>query len=265
MIIGIAGLGIVGSALATYLECDKHVIKKYDPEKGYSDSLSDCDFVFICVSAPTSSTQGSWPVDVSNIREVLTLFGKHPKYFIRSTVTPGTTAMLRAEFGNTRLIYSMPEFVSEKTALEDMAKLPIITDFSDMVSLGGIFCKDPILWQRIRIANHATECEIAKYAHNVFGALKVTFFNVVAGVCEYEGVPYDFVKDHVLSIGHMDKWYTNVPGPDGMRGFGGTCFPKDTLAFLNYLIGVENKTLDFRQGSEFISEILNYNDKVRGT
>lgn len=263
MILGVAGLGVVGSALAEYLQCEKHIIKRYDPAKGFTDDLSDCDFVFICVSAPTT-VMADWPVDVSNIKDVISRFGNGPKYFIRSTVTPGTTDMLRKQYGSDYHIYSMPEFVSEKTALSDMATMPIITDYKSYMNLGAIFCKDRLLSKRLRITGYATECELAKYAHNVFGALKVSFFNIIAGACEYEGVSYDKVKEHVLSVGHMDRWYTKVPGPDGSFGFGGTCFPKDTAAFKNYLREIEADLEIPGMGSSFLFEMLAYNNLRRG-
>ena len=84
------------------------------------------------------------------------------------------------------------------------------------------------------------EASIAKYAHNVFGALKVTFFNAISRLCDedqYEhcempgGIPsYENVRAGVLASGYINEEHTKVPGPDSHYGFGGKCFIKDLKA-----------------------------------
>lgn len=74
------------------------------------------------------------------------------------------------------------------------------------------------------------EAELAKYAHNVFGALKVTYFNCVYDICTRRGLDYSNVLKGVMSSGYINKVHTAVPGPDGMFGYGGKCFPKDVKA-----------------------------------
>jgi UDPglucose 6-dehydrogenase len=75
------------------------------------------------------------------------------------------------------------------------------------------------------------ECELAKYAHNSFGALKVNYFNIIYDICKAEGASYNKVMEGVLLSGYINDVHTQVPGPDGKFGFGGTCFPKDLRAF----------------------------------
>ena len=79
-----------------------------------------------------------------------------------------------------------------------------------------------------------TEAEITKYAHNVFGALKVTYFNGIYKLCEHLDCDYNKVREGVLLSGYINSNHTQVPGPDGKFGYGGKCFPKDVNAFALY-------------------------------
>ena len=75
------------------------------------------------------------------------------------------------------------------------------------------------------------EAEITKYAHNVFGALKVTYFNAIYDYCKKLGADYEKVHAGCLLSGYINDMHTQVPGPDGKTGYGGKCFPKDVNAF----------------------------------
>ena len=81
------------------------------------------------------------------------------------------------------------------------------------------------------------EAEIAKLARNCFLAVKVSFFNEIESFCTQLDIDYEMVA----AIAGMDERigvsHTQVPGPAGKRGFGGTCFPKD----INSLIYQLNK------------------------
>jgi UDPglucose 6-dehydrogenase len=67
---------------------------------------------------------------------------------------------------------------------------------------------------------------------NCFLATKVSFFNGIEKFCGVNDVSYEFVRELVCLDERVGESHTEVPGPDGKRGFGGTCFPKD----LNSLI-----------------------------
>ena len=84
------------------------------------------------------------------------------------------------------------------------------------------------------IITDSTTAEFVKYMNNTFFATKVSIMNEfyrlakVIGV-EWEMALHGFVSDHRIGDSHLD-----VPGPDGKLGFGGTCFPKDINAFIDY-------------------------------
>lgn len=100
------------------------------------------------------------------------------------------------------------------------------------------------------------EAEMAKYAHNVFGALKVTYFNCIRDLCERSGLDYRKVLDGVLASGYVNKEHTASPGPDGKFGYGGKCFPKDVRAMAAKYKGTSL--------GELISPLERLNEHFRG-
>jgi UDPglucose 6-dehydrogenase len=72
---------------------------------------------------------------------------------------------------------------------------------------------------------------MVKYAHNVFGALKVTYFNCIYDLCQKLGMDYERVRAGILGSTYINEMHTKVPGPDGKLGYGGKCVPKDVNAF----------------------------------
>lgn len=145
--------------------------------------------------------------------------------FIRTTLLPGTCDKLSEEFG--RKIYFMPEFLTERTAYEDFC-------IQSMIYTG---CEH--LMKRIFIGKHYItmsnlEAEIAKYAHNVFGAIKVTYFNGIYELAKQYNCDFESIRKGALLSGYINEPHTIVPGPYGKTGYGGKCFPKDVLVFSNF-------------------------------
>jgi UDPglucose 6-dehydrogenase len=101
-----------------------------------------------------------------------------------------------------------------------------------------------------------TEASMVKYTTNCFLSIKVAFFNQLYDMCQANGADYDTVRQ-VLSfdnrIGHS---HMQVPGPDGSRGFGGACFPKDTNAFVHYSDRLTKNV-------SILESAIKYNKKVR--
>ena len=130
----------------------------------------------------------------------------------------------------------MPEMLTERTAYEDFCSQP-------MIYTGEIALLSKIFKDKIYIEMSNIEAEISKYAHNVFGALKVTYFNGIYEYCQKLGIDYENVHKGVLLSGYINKPHTDVPGPDGKLGYGGKCFPKDVNAFIESLKGSELQKL----------------------
>ena len=82
------------------------------------------------------------------------------------------------------------------------------------------------------LTTDATTAELVKHATNAFLALKVVFANQMADACSAFGVDYpDFVRLLTLDA-RVGESHLQVPGPDGKRGFGGACLPKDLDALV---------------------------------
>ena len=89
---------------------------------------------------------------------------------------------------------------------------------------------------------------LIKYSINTFLASKVIFFNELFSI--YEKLNVSDAWDEIINIISKDERmghsHMNVPGHDGKKGFGGACFPKDSLAFIKYAksLGIDLKSLE---------------------
>ena len=77
---------------------------------------------------------------------------------------------------------------------------------------------------------------------NSFLATKVAFFNEFYDFCQAKNIEYEAVIEMLVLDDRINVSHTSVPGPDGKRGFGGTCFPKDLNSFYSQLseLGIES-------------------------
>ena len=69
---------------------------------------------------------------------------------------------------------------------------------------------------------------------NVFLSVKVGFFNELENICSELNIDYENVRCIATQDTRIGTGHTKVPGHDGHRGFGGTCFPKDTNALATH-------------------------------
>ncbi len=218
--LGIVGCGFIGGALKKWLEEYNKAVSVFvsDPYKNMNDSLDCVDVVFISIHIPTES-DGSQNLDT--LKEIIRGLPNVP-IFIRTTMLPGTCDRLSKDLS--KRVYFMPEFLTERTAYEDFCRQPMVfTAESDLLS--------KIFVGKKYITMTSEEAELGKYAHNVFGALKVTYFNGIYDLCQKRGLDFAKVRESVLLSGYINEPHTSVPGHDGKLGYGGKCFPKDVDAF----------------------------------
>lgn len=254
--IGIAGVGMVGSQLKRYFE----EVKKYkrgtdlfvydtDLAKGYGDDLNQAHAVFLCVPTPRLSGGGA---DTSALDAVFRMLAGEKIVIIKSTVPSGTTEKFQARYPRHKILFN-PEFLTERRAWEDMVSPDRqVVGFTDasrsyastIVGLlpPAFFSSPGTLGTYTFVRINATEAETGKYAGNLFGALKVSFGNVIKDFCDAlssalapeggtQAVAYDHVRAmlaHDRRIG--DAWLDAEHG--GYRGYGGFCFIKDTDALI---------------------------------
>ncbi len=230
--VGIIGCGFVGSALKIWLEENNKdvAIRVSDPPKGYNDDMSDIDVAFVQIHMPT---EDDGTQDLTLMKQIIRNLPNVP-VFVRTTILPGTSERLTRETGH-QVCY-MPEFLTQRTYIEDFKH-------QTMVFTGSVDLLTKIFKGKKFAVMTPLEAEITKYAHNVFGAYKVTYFNAVKEYCEKMGADWANVHMGVLLSGYINETHTNVPGPDGKCGYGGKCFPKDVNAFAKLTAGQPLGTL----------------------
>jgi len=218
--VGIVGCGFVGGALKQWLEENNPEcrILVSDPAKGYHDDLSPVDIVFLQIHV---RTEDDGTQDLTLMEDLVRNLPDVP-VFVRTTILPGTSERLSAATGHR--VYFMPEFLTERTHIEDFRRQP-------MVFTGEVELLSRIFKGKRFVRMTPLEAEITKYAHNVFGAYKVTYFNAVYDYCKRMGADWASVHSGLLLSGYINEMHTVVPGPDGRFGYGGKCFPKDVNAF----------------------------------
>ena len=220
--VGVIGCGVVGGTLIKWLEKHNNAceILRVDPPKGYNDNINNADIIFISIHIPTEEDGTQ---DLTLLESIIEGCPNVPIY-IRTTILPGTCEYLSKKFN--KEVNFMPEFLVERFAEEDIEVQP-------MVFTANVDLLSKIFVGKEYVVMNSTEAEIAKYAHNVFGALKVTYFNGIYELCQKHGVDFNKVKKGVLVSGRIWDYYADVPGPDGKFGYGGKCFPKDVNAFIH--------------------------------
>jgi UDP-glucose 6-dehydrogenase len=223
--IGIVGLGVVGGTLYKWLAENNPKIQvvTYDPPLGFKDkkALSGSDAIF--VSVPVSASHDGQ--DETILREAVTLAKEcSPLVFIRSTVLPGTNDRLGT--------IAMPEFLTERHAYKDFSDHAVLAGRGP----GGTYSVLRSLFpEKDIIQMENVECELAKFTHNCFGAMKVSYFNIIYELCNKTGASFDAVKYGAGLTGYIERTHTQVPGPDGQKGYGGKCFPENIKAMEGFL------------------------------
>tara|TARA_B110001454_G_scaffold207263_1_gene218510 strand:- start:1570 stop:2781 length:1212 start_codon:yes stop_codon:yes gene_type:complete len=263
MKVGIVGVGFVGSSVKATME-NSYQVETFDIEPSLSTTTSvedlakQCDLVFVCVPTPESK-DGS--VDTSIVESVLAAIGKAEcAVVLKSTVPPGFTEAESKKLD--REIIFNPEFLTAANAAADYANQNhTILGVTDT----GRLTNDEYLATKIigsalphTVIIHTTHgvAEMTKYARNCFLATKVAYANEIWGACYALNIPYDEVRELMVMDSRIADSHLSVPGSDGLFGFGGVCFPKDTVGLHRVL-----NTLDVR--SEVLEGVINSNNSVR--
>ena len=249
---GIVGLGFVGSSVQYGFS--KNVDTFYVDPKYSTHTLEDCvdffpEMIFICVPTPADE---NGDVDVSIAEGVirkLDKFGYEGIVVIKSTIIPTHLKRFK-DTTDLRIVYN-PEFLTEANAHEDFCNPP-------MQILGGDWADcEKVEWAYVHHSNvkivptfktDMATASLLKYTINSWLATKVMFMNELRDVFEasdtntpWEQFTYMLSHDKRIGDSHMQ-----VPGPDGHKGFGGHCFPKDTEGFLFYAksLGIDMTVLE---------------------
>ncbi len=200
-------------------------------------AVRDADAVFIAVGTP--SRRGDGHADLSYVfaaaAEVAAAIARFTVVVTKSTVPVGTGREVeriiratnpQAEFA----VASNPEFLREGSAINDFMRPDRVVIGTESEPARDILrrlyrplylIETPILFTGLESA------ELIKYAANAFLALKISYINEVADLCEKVGADVHDVAKGIGLDGRIGSKFLH-PGP----GYGGSCFPKDTLALV---------------------------------
>jgi len=253
--IGIVGNGYVGAATALLRSRNtSEFIYDIDPDKcshvalQLVDLVESCSFIFVCVPTPMShdGSCSTYLVDKA-VTELLDLGCEAERIIVKSTVPVGTCRRLGVMF--------MPEFLTEKNWHEDYLsqknwilgtneRNDKIRD--DLYSIFNSAYRTGSLSNKPNLSFVTTEeAELIKYVRNCFLATKVSFFNEIHSFCSAKDLDYARIAELTCLDERITNSHTQVPGPDGKKGFGGTCFPKDmeSLSYQLSKAGVDPKVI----------------------
>jgi len=201
------------------------------------NAVAGAEAVFIAVGTP--SRRGDGHADLSHVsaaaREIAAALSGYTVVVTKSTVPVGTGDMVERTIREARpeaefSVVSNPEFLREGAAIEDFKRPDRVVVGADDERARTVMAElyrplslnaAPILFTDRRTA------ELTKYAANAFLATKITFINEIADLCEKVGADVQLVARGIGMDKRIGSKFLHA-GP----GYGGSCFPKDTLALI---------------------------------
>ena len=223
------------------------------------------EVIFIAVPTPP---QPDGSVDLSFIekvaREIAVCLGSYRVIVDKSTVPVKTgervaqTIRRYAKPGVEFDVISNPEFLREGSAVEDLMN-------PDRIVIGGNSDRALSVMQKVYepfvapvLVTDINSAELIKHAANSFLALKISYINAVAEVCEAAGADVEKVAEGIGMDKRIGRSFLNA----GL-GYGGSCFPKDISAFIAiadqlgtpFQLLKEVQTVNARQLSRFLDSI----------
>lgn len=238
--IGVVGYGYVGRATGEgFATNSKNKVFWFDKFKESPNTLEEVvknsEFIFISVPTPIFADYSG--MDMSIVEEVAGQVAKiadsSKVIIIKSTSLPGTTKKLAKKYPHVNFAMN-PEFLTQENANADFLK-PFRTVIGCANSDIGLRIQK--LYETILPEGHpyfitdVTTAEVIKFMSNLILASKVLLANEFYDLSQKVGANYVDVVAAVQADQRVGR-HLGVPGPDGDRGFGGACFPKDTIGIL---------------------------------
>jgi len=208
---------------------------------GFGDDIggavAGAEAVFIAVGTPTRRGDGHADLTYvfAAVEQIAAVLNRHTVVVTKSTVPVGTgrriAQLLRERRPDLDVdVASNPEFLREGNAIGDFMRPDRVIIGTESERARDILrqlyrplylIETPIVFTGLEAA------ELTKYAANAFLAMKITFINEIADLCDKVGADVHDVARGIGLDGRIGRKFLH-PGP----GFGGSCFPKDTLALL---------------------------------
>jgi len=203
-----------------------------------ADALLESNVVFIAVGTPPADDGGADLVYVEGAaRQIGSLIDKYTVVVDKSTVPIGTgrkvSGWVKEELDKRKAniefdVVSNPEFLREGSAVYDFThpdRVVIGSESKRALSIMKDIYRSLYLNETPFIETNLESAEMIKYASNAFLAVKITFINEIANLCEKTGSDVRAVAKAMGRDGRISPKFLH-PGP----GYGGSCFPKDTRA-----------------------------------
>jgi UDPglucose 6-dehydrogenase len=249
------------------------------------EAIRSGDAIFICVGTPPKENGDADLSAIDHVARQIAAESRSAKLVIEKSTVPARTGLelrraLTAYSRNSGLnfrVVSNPEFLREGTAVEDFFHPDrIVVGVEDETSakqMRQIY--QPILERTFRCPVHNSTCppgnatellittinsaELIKHASNSFLALKISYANVIADLCEKIGADVEEVTHAMGLDARIGTQFLRA----GL-GFGGFCFPKDVQAFI-HLAGTVGVDFDILKAAERVNKqrIERFFDKVR--
>lgn len=197
-------------------------------------SIEAADIIFIAVGTPQGE---NGEADLSAVKAVAETIGDHLNGYkiicTKSTVPIGTGKMIesiiRSKHSDADFDYvSNPEFLREGAAVKDFLhpdRIVVGTRTEKAATIMRDVYRPLYINETPMVSTTVETAEMIKYASNAFLALKISYINEIANLCDAVGADVHEVAKAMGKDGRISPKYLH-PGP----GFGGSCFPKDTEA-----------------------------------
>ena len=202
-----------------------------------AEAVASADAVFIAVGTP--SRRGDGAADLSYVfaaaEEIADALQGYTVVVTKSTVPVGTGAKVKARIRARRPeadfdVASNPEFLREGAAIDDFMRPDRVVVGTESEAAREVLreiyrplfiSETPIMFVGLETA------ELTKYAANAFLATKISFINEIADICEKVGADVQEIAKGIGLDGRIGSKFLHA-GP----GYGGSCFPKDTIALV---------------------------------
>ncbi len=200
-------------------------------------AVSDADLIFLAVGTPMRRGDGF--ADLSYVYKAVEELTPHLSGFTvittKSTVPVGTSREIERRIRKLRkdvdiAVCSNPEFLREGSAIQDFTHPDRVLVGCDDERAREVMERvyEPLTLRNAPLMFTSREsAELAKYAANAFLAMKISYINEIADLCEHVGADVQEVASAIGSDGRIGGKFLH-PGP----GYGGSCFPKDVAALI---------------------------------
>lgn len=225
----------------------------------FTDSIEDIniriDAIFVCVGTP-EKTDGSVELKYvyETLNEIIKIINNDVIVVIKSTVPIGECDKIETYINNRKIkklkieVVSNPEFLSQGTAVTDYLESQRIIIGANTESAKAIMMEIYNKFKQTKLITSRKNAEMIKYASNSFLALKISYINSIANLCEVLGADIDIVTTGMGLDERIGEKFLKA----GI-GYGGSCFPKDTKALLK-IAEKSNISLDLIKDTILINE-----------